>query len=84
MGPIWYEAAVKNGKTKEEEKMTKKRGNGEGSIYEHVKNGKQVGYRGAYTVHTAKGPKCRYVRRPERRCARSSRGRWPTGTTSRL
>ena len=40
--------------------MTKK-GNGEGSIYEHKKNGKKVGYRGAYTVYTATGPKRRYV-----------------------
>jgi integrase len=39
----------------------KKRGNGEGSIYEHKKNGKKVGYRGAYTVYTASGPKRRYV-----------------------
>jgi integrase len=38
-----------------------KNGNGEGSIYEHKRNGKKVGYRGAYTVHTAKGPKRRYV-----------------------
>ena len=38
-----------------------KNGNGEGSIYPHKKNGKQVGYRGAYWVHTAKGPKRRYV-----------------------
>jgi integrase len=37
------------------------RGNGEGSIYPHKKNGKKVGYRGAYTVHTAAGPKRRYV-----------------------
>jgi integrase len=36
-------------------------GNGEGSIYEHKKNGKKVGYRGAYTVYAAKGPKRRYV-----------------------
>jgi len=34
-----------------------KNGNGEGSIYEHKRNGKKVGYRGAYTVHTAEGPK---------------------------
>ena len=40
--------------------MTKK-GNGEGSIYPHKKNGKKVGYRGAYTSHSAKGPKRRYV-----------------------
>ena len=41
--------------------MTRKRGNNEGSIYEHVRNGRKVGYRGAYTVHTADGPKRRYV-----------------------
>jgi len=38
-----------------------KRGNGEGSIYEHKRNGKKVGYRGAYTVYTAEGLKRRYV-----------------------
>ncbi len=38
-----------------------KNGNGEGSIYPHKKNGKKVGYRGAYVVHTAAGPKRRYV-----------------------
>lgn len=38
-----------------------KRGNGEGSIYEHNKAGRKVGYRGSYTVHTATGPKRRYV-----------------------
>ena len=38
-----------------------KNGNGEGSIYPHKKNGKKVGYRGAYVVHTADGPKRRYV-----------------------
>ena len=38
-----------------------KRGNGEGSIYEHKRNGKKVGYRGAYTVHAASGPRRRYV-----------------------
>jgi integrase len=41
--------------------MTRKRGNNEGSIYEHVRKGKKVGYRGAYTVRTAEGPKRRYV-----------------------
>ena len=41
--------------------MANKNGNGEGSIYPHKKNGKKVGYRGAYTVHTAEGPKRRYV-----------------------
>jgi integrase len=38
--------------------MAKKNGNGEGSIYEHKRNGKRVGYWGAYTVV---GPKRRYV-----------------------
>ena len=38
-----------------------KNGNSEGSIYPHKKNGKKVGYRGAYVVHTAEGPKRRYV-----------------------
>jgi integrase len=38
-----------------------KNGNGEGSIYEHKRNGKKVGYRGSYTVYTAAGPKRRYV-----------------------
>lgn len=37
------------------------KGNGEGSIYPHKKDGKKVGYRGAYTVHTSEGPKRRYV-----------------------
>jgi integrase len=39
----------------------KQRGNGEGSIYEHKRDGRKVGYRGAYTVYTASGPKRRYV-----------------------
>jgi integrase len=39
----------------------RQRGNGEGSIYEHKRNGKKVGYRGCYVVHTAAGPKRRYV-----------------------
>src|SRR5215210_7512519 len=38
-----------------------KNGNGEGSIYEYKRNGKRVGYRGAYTVYTSEGPKRRYV-----------------------
>ena len=38
-----------------------KRGNGEGSIYEHKRDGKKVGYRGYYTIYTAAGPKRRYV-----------------------
>ncbi len=37
------------------------KGNGEGSIYPHKKNGKKIGYRGAYTIHTPEGPKRRYV-----------------------
>src|SRR5215216_5550519 len=41
--------------------LAKKNGNGEGSIYPHKKNGKKVGYRGAYTVYSAEGPKRRYV-----------------------
>ena len=39
----------------------KQRGNGEGSIYEHKRDGKKVGSRGAYTVYTSEGPKRRYV-----------------------
>src|SRR5215212_2374043 len=38
-----------------------KNGNGEGSIYEHKRNGKKVGYRGSYTVYTATVPRRRYV-----------------------
>ena len=38
-----------------------KRGNGEGSIYEHNRNGKKVGYRGSYTIYTITGPKRRYI-----------------------
>lgn len=38
-----------------------KNGNGEGSIYPHKRNGKKIGYRGAYYVYTAAGPKRRYV-----------------------
>lgn len=41
--------------------MSRKRGNGEGSIYEHKRNGVKVGYRGSYWVDTAEGPKRRYV-----------------------
>ncbi|WP_119068717.1 tyrosine-type recombinase/integrase [Rubrobacter indicoceani] len=41
--------------------MSRKRGNGEGSIYLHKRDGVKVGYRGSYTVHTASGPKRRYV-----------------------
>ena len=42
--------------------MSKKRGNGEGSIYP-IKNkqGHVVGYRGSYWVHTSDGPKRRYL-----------------------
>ena len=42
------------------------RGNGEGSIYPHRKNG----YRGAYTVHTPEGPKRRYVTGKDRDAVR--------------
>jgi len=38
-----------------------KNANGEGSIYPHKRNGKKVGYRGAYVVHTVEGPRRRYV-----------------------
>ena len=42
--------------------MSRKRGNGEGSIYPvRDKNGRVVGYRGSYWVHTADGPKRRYL-----------------------
>ena len=46
------------------------RGNGEGSIYPHRKNGKKVGYRGAYTVHTPEGPKRRYITGKDRDAVR--------------
>jgi integrase len=39
-----------------------KRGNGEGSIYPFKnKAGKVIGYRGCYWIHTAEGPKRRYI-----------------------
>jgi integrase len=38
-----------------------KKGNGKGSIYPHKRNGKRVGHRGSYWVHTAEGPKRRYL-----------------------
>src|SRR5215204_1218008 len=39
-----------------------KRGNGEGSIYPYKnKAGKVIGYRGSYWIHTAGGPKRRYI-----------------------
>jgi len=41
--------------------MANKRGNGEGSIYPHKRNGKKVGYSGSYTVYTVAGAKRRYV-----------------------
>ena len=44
--------------------MAKKRGNGEGSIY-RCKD--RPGYRAAYTVQTAKGPRRRYVSGKTRR-----------------
>ena len=37
------------------------RGNGEGSIYPHKRDGEKVGYRGAYTIYTASGPRRGYV-----------------------
>jgi hypothetical protein len=54
--------------------MTRKRGNNEGSIYEHVRDVRKVGYRGAYTVHTAADQSAAtYPVRRERKCGRSSR-----------
>jgi integrase len=48
--------------------MPRKRGNGEGSIYPvKDKNGRVVGYRGSYWVHTASGPKRRYLSGKERK-----------------
>ena len=45
-----------------------KRGNGEGSIYPvKDKSGRVVGYRGSYWVHTADGPKRRYLSGKERK-----------------
>ena len=42
--------------------MSRKRGNGEGSIYPvKDKQGRVTGYRGSYWVYTAEGPKRRYV-----------------------
>jgi integrase len=42
--------------------LSGKRGNGEGSIYPvRDKNGRVKGYRGSYWVHTADGPKRRYI-----------------------
>jgi integrase len=42
--------------------MLRKRGNGEGSIYPvRDKNGRVIGYRGSYWVHTADGPKRKYL-----------------------
>ena len=61
--------------------MAKKNGNGEGSIYPHKKDGKKVGYRGAYTVYTAEAlSAATSAVRPERRCATSSPKLWSTGT----
>lgn len=56
-----------------------KNGNGEGSIYPHKRNGKKIGYRGAYWVHTAEGPKRRYVTGKTRNEVRDSWSRpWQT------
>src|SRR5215204_5481083 len=52
-----------------------KRGNGEGSIYEHKKNGKKVGYRGSYTIYTITGPKRRYISGKTREEARQKLAR---------
>lgn len=42
--------------------MARRRGNGEGSIYPvRGKDGRVKGYRAAYVVHTAEGPKRRYL-----------------------
>jgi integrase len=42
--------------------LSRKRGNGEGSIYPiKDKYGRVVGYRGSYWVHTSSGPKRRYL-----------------------
>ncbi|MDQ3509600.1 MAG: site-specific integrase [Actinomycetota bacterium] len=38
-----------------------RRGNSEGSIYAWKRGGKKIGYRGAYFVDTAEGPKRRYI-----------------------
>lgn len=56
-----------------------KKGNGEGSIYEHKRNGKKIGYREAYTVHLQRGRSvATSPARYERKCAGSSRRRCPT------
>jgi integrase len=48
--------------------MPRKRGNGEGSIYPiKDKNGRVIGYRGSYWVHTPQGPKRRYLSGKERK-----------------
>ncbi len=39
----------------------KERGNGAGTVYPRKRDGRKVGYRGAYTVYTASGLKRRYV-----------------------
>src|SRR5215208_5203292 len=42
--------------------MSRKRGNGEGSIYPvKDKSGRVIGYRGSYWIHTAEGSKRRYL-----------------------
>jgi hypothetical protein len=58
-----------------------KNGNGEGSIYPHKKNGKKVGYRGAYVVHTAEGPSAATsAARIATMHGESSRKQWRTAT----
>src|SRR5918912_2069310 len=48
--------------SRQEAVMSRKRANGEGSIYPvKDENGRVVGYRGCYWVHTSDGPKRRYL-----------------------
>jgi hypothetical protein len=58
-----------------------KNSNGEGSIYEHKRNGKKVGYRGAtrYIRPMARSAATLPVR-PVRKCAENLRRQCPTGT----
>ena len=51
----------------------KARGNGEGDVYPRKdKDGKVVGYRGAYWVHTADGPRRRFVSGKTKTAARAA------------
>ena len=49
-----------------------KNGNGEGSIYPHKKNGKKVGYRGAYWVHGGRSQASLRVGQDPRRSTRQA------------